>query len=138
RTRSPVWRETMDEYRERAYRSWVKFLDPASLRANLIAASIFLAAYETLRNSVIERIRDFFADGFDVNGPLLGARYRNTVLALDKSPLKASLLWLKSMGVVDDADMTRIDAIRAHRNELAHDLPKYIGTCDADIDIQLL
>lgn len=48
----------MDE-REKAFRGWAKLVNPDSLRSNLIAASIFLAAYEILRASVIDHIKDF-------------------------------------------------------------------------------
>jgi hypothetical protein len=128
----------MDEHRAHAVASWAKFLNPETLRANLITASIFLAAYETLRASVIDHIRGFFTDGFDENRPITSDDYRTKVLSLDKSPLRASLLWLKQMGVVDDSDITRVDQIREHRNEVAHDLPKFIATADADINVELI
>lgn len=54
----------MSDHRNRARRGWAKFLNPEVLRGNPIAASIFLAAYEMLRASVIERIRSFFSHEF--------------------------------------------------------------------------
>jgi hypothetical protein len=42
------------------------------------------------------------------------------------------------MSALDDADIELVNAIRKHRNELAHDLPKFITTADADINIRLL
>jgi hypothetical protein len=44
---------------------WKRFLDPEVLRPNLILASIYIAAFEVLKNSIIERIRDFYVAGFD-------------------------------------------------------------------------
>ena len=44
---------------------WAKFLNPESLKSNLIAASLFLAAYETLRASAIEQIRSFLTIKFN-------------------------------------------------------------------------
>ena len=128
----------MDKRKEEAHRSWAKFINPEFLRGNLIAASIFLAAYETLRASIIDRIQDFFTTGFDESGWIISEDYKNKVLSLDKSPLRASLLWLKEMSVISDADIELVQAIREHRNELAHDLPKLIATADADININLL
>ena len=55
----------MSAKRESAYQGWAKLLKPEVLRSNLIVASLFLAAYESLRASIIDRVRDFFADGFD-------------------------------------------------------------------------
>ncbi|MGA7501591.1 MAG: hypothetical protein WBX00_33080 [Isosphaeraceae bacterium] len=128
----------MNEQRDRAYRGWAKFLNPEVLRSNLITASLFLAAYETLKTSIIDRIRAFFTHDFDENGMIVGEGYRTKVLSLDKSPLRASLLWLKEMSAIDDFDIARIDEIREHRNALAHELPTYIATGDADVNIQLL
>lgn len=129
---------TVDEQRDKAMRGWAKFLNPDTLRGNLITASIFLTAYEMLRASVIDRIRDFFTHGFDESGWVISDEYKTKVLALDKSPLRASLLWLKGMSAIDDADMANVDAVREHRNELAHDLPKFLGTVDAEINLRLL
>lgn len=53
---------------EHIRQSWERFLNPETLRSNLIVASIFLAAYEILRQSIIERIRDFYIKGFDSSG----------------------------------------------------------------------
>jgi hypothetical protein len=128
----------MDEQREQAYRGWSKFLNPEVLRTNLITASIFLATYEMLRASVIDRIRNFFTHDFDENGGIVSEDYQAKVLSLDKSPLRASLLWLKGMSVLDDSDIAHVDQIREHRNALAHDLPKFLGTAEAEINLQLL
>jgi len=128
----------MNEQRDQARRGWAKFLNPEALRSNLIAASLFLAAYETLRASIIDRIRGFFTHDFDENGMIVGEAYGTKVLSLDKSPLRASVLWLKEMSAIDDFDIAQIDRIREHRNELAHDLPTFIATAEAEINIQLL
>lgn len=128
----------MNTPEDQVYRSWAKFLNPESLRGNLIAASIFLAAYELLRTSVIDRIRDFFTYEFNEHGGVVSEDYKGEVLSLDKSPLRASLLWLKEMTAIGDTDIELVDKIREHRNELAHDLPKFIATDDAEINIDLL
>ncbi len=128
----------MSDHRQQARRAWAKFLDPEVLRSNLIVASIFLAAYETLRTSIIDRIRSFFTFEFRNGEWVAGGDYQTKCLALDKSPLRASLLWLKQMSAIDDADIARVDSIREHRNELAHDLPKFLGTADAEVNVQLL
>ncbi|MBW4460991.1 MAG: hypothetical protein KME47_12255 [Nodosilinea sp. WJT8-NPBG4] len=128
----------MNTLEDQAYRSWAKFLNPESLRGNLIAASIFLTAYELLRTSIIDRIRDFFTYEFNEHGGVVSEDYRSKVLSLDKSPLRASLLWLKEISAICDTDIELIDRIRKHRNELAHDLPKFIVNSDAEINIDLL
>lgn len=128
----------MQKHQQDAFQSWAKFLNPASLKSNLIIASLFLAAYETLRNSIIEHIRSFFTNCFNEDGGIVDPKYHTDVLARHKSPLRASLLWFREMNVVDDSDIELVDRIREHRNQLAHDLPKFIATNDADINVELL
>jgi hypothetical protein len=128
----------MNTSEDQVYRSWTKFFNPESLRSNLIAASLFLTAYELLRTSAIDRIRDFFTYEFNENGGVVSEDYKDKVLSLHKSPLRASLLWLKEMSALDDSDIELVDNIREHRNELAHDLPKFIATADAEINVDLL
>lgn len=119
-------------------RSWAKFLNPDTLRSNLIAASLFLAAYETLRNSVVAHIRDFFCFGFDEAGDRVSPKYQHEILSRNSSPLRASLSWLRERDVIDDADIELIDRIRQHRNELAHDLPRFVATDRAEVNQDLL
>lgn len=128
----------MQQYQQDAFQSWAKFLNPASLKSSLIVASLFLAAYETLRNSIIEHIRNLFTHGFNENGWSIDPKYQADVLSRHKSPLRASLLWFREMNVVDDSDIDLVDRIREHRNQVAHDLPKFIATIDADINVELI
>jgi len=124
--------------REQNLRGWAKFLNPESLRSNLIVAAIFMASYETLRTAIIDRIKEFFTHGFTQDGPIVGDEYRSKVLTLDKSELRASLLWLRSMDAIDDSDVQVFDAIRQHRNELAHELVRFVTSVDAEMQVDLL
>jgi hypothetical protein len=108
------------------------------LRSNLIATSIFLAGYELLRSSAIDRICYFFTYEFNEHERVISKNYKGKILSLDKSPLRASLLWLKEMSAIDNTDIELVDEIRKDRNELAHDLPKFIATADAKINFNLL
>ena len=42
------------------------------------------------------------------------------------------------MGALDDSDIAIIAEIRAHRNDIAHELPKYIGDSRHEVNMQLL
>ena len=120
-----------------AYRSWEKLLNPEILQGNLIVASLFLASYELLRSSIIDQRRDFYICGFNAHGETVSPNYQAKVISRDKSPLRASLLWLKEAQVIDDSDIDRIQQIRAQRNEIAHNLVKLIGSSGAEIDTEL-
>ena len=107
--------------------SWERFLNPEILRTNLIIASLFITAFEMLKDSIIERIREFFTDGFNENGWIVNENYKTKVLSLNKSPLYASLEWLKSMNVIDDADVVEFNKIKDCRNEIAHEIANFIS-----------
>ena len=45
-----------NKHQKKARESWLKFLNPDSLRTNLLLASLYLSAYEILRNSIMDQI----------------------------------------------------------------------------------
>jgi hypothetical protein len=106
---------------------WEKFLNPEILRTNLIVASLFITAFEMLKDSIIGTIRDFFTDGFDENGWIINDNYKNKVLSLNKSPLYASLEWLKNMNVIEDSDVEEFNIIKKCRNDIVHEIAQYIS-----------
>jgi len=107
--------------------SWERFLNPHILRTNLIVASLYITAFEMLKDSIIDRIREFFSSRFDQNGPLIDEEYKTEVLSRDRSPLYASLLWLRDMHAVDEQDIELFKKIRKCRNELAHEIATFIS-----------
>jgi hypothetical protein len=46
-------------------KSGENFLNPEVLRPNLIMASLYIAAFEMLKDTIIDRTRDFYTTGFD-------------------------------------------------------------------------
>src|SRR5687768_6908536 len=83
--------------------SWEKFLNPETLRANLIAVSIFITSYEILKSAIVDQIKSFYTHSFDENGPIVGEDYEKEVLALDskRNAFRASIAWLKSNEVIN-------------------------------------
>ena len=103
-------------------RQWEELLTPEVARGKLISASIFITAFEVLRQSIIGHPRSFFADGYDKEGPVVGREYEAEVLSRNKSPTYASLNWLKHLGAIGDSDLQCFDRVKATRNDLAHEL----------------
>ena len=126
-----------DTDRKKAHESWLKFLNPESLRCSLILASLYLAAYEILRTSIIDQIKSFYTIGCPADAKTADPQYTTDVVSLDKSPLRASALWLQRRGVLDASDLIKLDSIREHRNAIAHDLPKFVTTTEAHVDVSL-
>jgi hypothetical protein len=117
-----------------AQASWEKLLNPKTLQKNLLGISLFITAFEMFKASAIQRPETFFSNGFDEKGFVLSDEYATEVLARSKSKLQASLLWFQNMGALDEDDLETFDAIRRHRNELAHELPAFLTDARRNFD----
>jgi hypothetical protein len=102
-------------------------LNPEILRTNLIVASLYITAFEMLKDAIINRIKDFFVPGFDQSGLIFDEKYKTEVLIRDRSPLYASLSWLKDMNAINDQDIDLFNRIKECRNELAHEITNFIS-----------
>lgn len=121
--------------------SWAKFLNPESLKQNLLQGGLYLAAFEMLKDSIVGRPRDFFCFGISGGEPvsdLSSPRYESEVRSLHKHPLTASALWWHKQGAISDEDLNLLRQIREHRDQIAHNMPKMIGTAEHSIDLDLL
>ncbi len=98
------------------------FLDPDNLRPWLIAASIYIATFESFKDAVVSHLRSFYSLGWDENGPIMSHDYRSKVLSRNSSPAYASLAWFQEQGAIDAADLEAFERIKDLRNELAHKL----------------
>ncbi len=107
---------------------WEEFLDPNVMRPRLIAVSIYIAGFESLKESIVSRIRDFYSIGFTDPGEKLLLEYKKRVLYRNSSPVYASLDWLKEMKAIDDTDIDSFNRMKECRNTLAHKLFKMLGS----------
>lgn len=101
---------------------WSRFLDPEVVHKELFTALMFITTFEILKDSAVDRIRDFYSIGFDQTGPSVAPDYQEKVLCRSKSPLYASLDWLREQGAIDQADLNLFEELRKIRNKLAHEL----------------
>jgi len=102
--------------------TWGDFLNPDVMRPCLVSAAIYIAAFESLKDSIIGQIRSFFWTGFDGKQDIIAPRYQTDVLSRNRSPLHASLEWLQERGIIDEADVAAFERVKACRNTLAHEL----------------
>lgn len=108
-------------------RKWGEFLNPEVLRAKLVTASMYLTAFELLKDSIINRVEGFYTIGFDEGGTEVSSAYSTEVLALNKSRLYASLLWLKKQDAINDDDLSAFETIKTCRNGVAHELQRIVA-----------
>lgn len=109
-------------------KQWENLLTPAVMQERLIAVSLYITAYEMLKESIIGRLRDFYCIGFTADGITTSPEYNKKVLALNKSPLYASLTWLKNTEVVSQEDIELFEQLKQVRNSLAHEVPEIVLT----------
>ena len=113
--------------------NWERFLKPENLRSNLIALSLYVTTYEVLKNSIIEKIKSFYINGFDEKGLIIDKEYFTEVINLNKSPLYASLEWLKQKKAINENDINIFTELKDCRNKLVHEIVNYI-TIDDHVD----
>lgn len=101
---------------------WERFLDPDVVRPSLFLATMFITTFEILKDSVVDRIRGFYTNGLDENGPIVGPEYQTEVASRNRSVLYASLDWLREHEVIDDKDIEAFEQLKKTRNQLAHQL----------------
>ena len=101
---------------------WEKVLDPEVVQPSLFKAMMFITSFEILKDSIIDRIRDFYTNGWDETGAIVGSQYQSEVGSRSKSALYASLDWLREHEVIDESDLQAFEQIKKTRNQLAHKL----------------
>lgn len=113
-------------------------LSPAELNRNLVYAGLFLVAFELVRELVINRVKGFYAN--TTFGPgMLFRTYEQDVLARHKHAFEASLLFLRDhFEAISPDDVMAIQALREHRNVIAHELPRILPIMDPSENERLL
>jgi hypothetical protein len=101
---------------------WERFLDPEVVRPSLFMATMFITVFEILKNSIVDRLRDFYSIGWAEDGSTVSPEYASNVLSRSKSAVYASLNWLLEHEAIDEADLAVFEQLKSTRNLLAHRL----------------
>ncbi len=101
---------------------WERFLDPDVVRPSLFLATMFITTFEILKDTIVDDICAFYTNGFDEHGPIIEPEYQTKVLSKNKSPLYASLQWLRECDAINDEDLDTFEQLKKIRNLLAHQL----------------
>lgn len=108
-------------------REWENLLNPQLLKTNLLAASLYITAFETLKGRITDLLRDFFLDWDQDRGLKPSDEYTTEVLNKNRSVLYASLSWHLDMEAITHEDLESFERIKVYRNHLAHELPKFLA-----------
>lgn len=104
-----------------------KFRDPEILLHNLRRASLYLFLYELLWSSVVDEVcAFFFTTQYQPQLSHAQHAYATSVLAKHKKMFEASTIWLKEQGALTSTDVSELQRLRAHRDQIAHDLPRLL------------
>ena len=105
------------------------FYDSSKLRPFLISASLYITAFELLKDAINKRIEDFFMVGHKCRNRNYQKDYDEEMRFYrekhkDKKDKKtyASLDWLVNFGAITNADIKEYDKVREFRNKIAHEL----------------
>ena len=105
-------------------------LPPDVLAQRLTYAGFVLVAYELVKSMIVGPIKAFYADTtFGQGMPF--TTYDQDVRARNKNEFEACLLYLRDfMKALDADDVRTIQALRKHRNDLAHNLAAKLAILD--------
>ncbi|GHC21176.1 hypothetical protein [Aidingimonas halophila] len=107
------------------------------LTRSLSYSGFVLLAFELVKSLIVEPIKLFYRDTTFHSGPFKS--YEHDVRSRHKNEFEACLLYLRDfMNAIDSDDMASIQALRKHRNELAHNLPKHLHSLDIASHRELL
>lgn len=104
-------------------------MSPPVVKANLLAASLFLTAFEMLKAVLVDSLKGFTS---------IDGAYETEVLGLHKKKFAASCLWYLKQGVLTQHQVDDLHAIREHRDKIAHELPNLLFDPKAKISLDLL
>lgn len=114
-----------------------KKLSAASANATLIRGGLFLTGWELLKSEVIEGVHSFYVSKFNPD-PVTSDEYERQVLSLHKRRFEASLMWLERSEALTAEQVQSALRILAHRNEIAHELPRMLIDPSRDVSVVLL
>jgi hypothetical protein len=123
---------------------YAKFFDPKRLRQNLLLGALYLATFEMLKTIVVGDLIRFFCFGeYDQDGkPLRTDDYRAELAKFGfkqhRDEYRAASLWLKHIEAIDDEEYATLLEVRAHRNQIAHELPTVLLDAKLEVNVDLL
>lgn len=109
------------------------------IRSFLITASLYITAFELLKDSIAKRIEDFFLVGTKCRNHDRQKEYDEEMRPYrekhkDKKDKKtyASLDWLIHVRAISEADIQKYDDVRSFRNEIAHEMLNFMSVKTAE------
>ena len=116
----------------------VNSMNEEELTKALTYAGFILVAFELAKGMIVKPIKAFYENvTFGEGMPF--KTYEEDVLSRHKNQFEASVLYLRDvMEAIDSEDVMTIQALRKHRNDLAHELPEMLHNFNINDHLPLL
>jgi len=101
------------------FKKWERILDPKILKRRVISYSVFISAFEMLKNVVTGKLERFYINFDDEQDKI---EYKVKVLDRNKSKLYASLNWLAEYNALEQVDIDEFERLKIIRNKLSHEM----------------
>lgn len=109
-------------------------LDPKKVKPFLITASLYITAFEMLKDSINKRIEEFFLVNQKCRNHNFRKEYEEDMqpyLAAHKDvrdkKTYAHLDWLIDVGAITKEDIVQYDRVRTFRNDIAHEMTNLLN-----------
>ncbi|MDD5503777.1 MAG: hypothetical protein PHV77_00485 [Candidatus Omnitrophica bacterium] len=113
-------------------------LTNGEITQTLAYAGLILVAFELVKSLIVKPIKTFYWHmTFSEGGPFKS--YEDDVLIRHKNEFEACLLYLRDfMKIIDSDDVSIIQELREHRNDLAHNIAHKLQTQEIARNLFLL
>jgi len=117
-------------------------LTAEKLRTNLLLSALYLSAYELLSYSIVDGVESNLSEEYARNEWKKEFAVIKKTKCLEKKKRTDRFFnacyWLIKRGILTDKDIDKLEAIRNHRNFLAHQLIYILIEKSYDVDLKLL
>lgn len=103
-----------------------ELIKPDNIKTKLILIALFIAIYENFKETLNDRVKNFFLDGLEQGKPIYNEYYKKEILGKAKKGKNPNLLWFKDLNAITDEDISNFEKITDLRNELVHKMSYYI------------
>ena len=131
------------------FEQWLKLFDENFVKNSLYNVSLFSLIFEQAKSYLITQLRSFYSladdnllETFKENKYgeyeiIQTDNYKNNILSLDKSELKACLLWYKNNEIINQQDFDKFQEIINYRNFVVHETIRVLKDKDFDKSVLL-
>ncbi len=94
------------------------FTENAALKEEFVKAGLYIMAYEAFKNNIINKVKDFYWEGFNKGKQLYSDEYKRNYEG--KKCFEKSCKWFVKMNVLSADELQLIEVLTVLRNEITH------------------